>query len=247
MGDTGLWKSRFDTANVCSYNRAMDSTSPGVSKLLNAVKTRDLSLLADPKILSATIRASQLKNKKETLYLESLYDNALTPLNFASALKVSGDLPSSLEVGMHVVASGLIKKCWVAVLDPEAKICSLALQEASTSSARFVCVRDFSNNKVVPVLSNLVSSMRIVVAHVSTKISATQMARLMSRVRENNSILVLLDPLDLCEGSFDRRIVARTRCFKGIEKGNGVLIDREIDIVEYQHGIKSHQHLKRYA
>ena len=122
----------------------MASTSPGVSKVFSTAKPRDLSLLKDPKILSATVSVSELISKKETLYLESLYDNALSPLNYASAVSVTGNLSSCLEVGLHVVASALEKKHWVGFIDPSGRACSIALNEAAMDSSRFVCIRNFS-------------------------------------------------------------------------------------------------------
>ena len=216
----------------------MASTSPGVSKVFSTAKPRDLSLLKDPKILSATVPVSELISKKETLYLESLYDNALSPLNYASAVSVTGNLSSCLEVGLHVVASALEKKHWVGFIDPSGRACSIALNEAAMDSSRFVCIRNFSNNRFSAVLSNLVSGIRIIVAHVPTKISAVQMAKVMSRVRENNSILIFLDPLGLCSASFDRRIVAQTLSFESLNGASGVLVNRVMNIDEFEHGVK---------
>ena len=186
----------------------MASTSTGVSKVFSTAKPRDLSLLKDPKILSATVSVSELISKKETLYLESLYDNALSPLNYASAVSVTVNLSSCLEVGLHVVASALEKKHWVGFTDPSGRACSIALNEAAMDS------------------------------HVPTKISAVQMAKVMSRVRENNSILIFLDPLGLCSASFDRRIVAQTLSFEGLNGGSGVLVNRVMNIDEFEHGVK---------
>lgn len=216
----------------------MTPASPGVSKVFSAAKPRDLSLLKDPKILSAVVPASQLKIKRESLYLESLYDNSLSSLEYGSAVSVTGDLASTLEVGLHVTAAALAKQHWSCVVDPQGKASSLAMFEASVNSPRFVCVRNFSPSRFTSVLSHLVGSMRVVVAHVPTSISSAHMARLMSRVRENNSIMILLDPNGLCQASFDRRITASTISFEGLNNGSGVLVNREMKIVEYEHGVK---------
>lgn len=216
----------------------MSPSSPRVSQVISPAKPRDLSLLKDAKILSAVMPASQLKTKRESLYLESLYDNPLSSLEYGSAVSVSGDLSSTLEVGLHIIATGLVKQHWSCVVDPQAKASSLAMFEASVNSPRFVCVRSFSSSRFTSVLSHLVSSMRVVVAHVPTSISTAHMARLMSRVRENNSIMVFLDPYGLCQGSLDRRITANTIGFEGLDNGSGVLISREMEISEYEHGVK---------
>lgn len=225
----------------------MIPTSPGVSKVAgranSSTKPRDLSLLKDPKILSAVVPASQLHTKKESLYLESLYDNPLTPLEYGTATSVGGDISSALEIGLHIMQSALNKQHWACVVDPRGEASSLALFEASTNSPRFVCVRNFSPSRFTSVLSHLVSSMRVVVAHVPTQISAAHMARLMSRVRENNTIMVFLDPNGLAQASFDRRITAQTIAFEGLNAGAGVLTDRIMEIAEYKHGVKiSHDH-----
>lgn len=216
----------------------MTPASPGVSKVLSRTKPRDLSLLSDPKVAASVVKASQLNIKKESLYLQSLYDNQLTPLNYASAVSVVGNMSSTFEVGLHVVSAALEKQHWCCVVDPNAKLGSLSMFETVSLNPRFVCVRNVSQNRFATVISYLVSSMRVVVAHVPTKVSSAQMARIMSRVRESNSILIFLDPAQLCEASFDKRIVAQTLSFKGIDKGAGVLIDREMKIEEYEHGIK---------
>lgn len=216
----------------------MNPTSPGVSQVFSLSKPRDLSLLKDPKILSAMVPASQLKIKRESLYLESLYENKLSPLEYGSAVSVSGDLASTLEVGLHIISAGLSKQHWSCVVDPTGKASSLALFEASVNSPRFVCVRNFSQARFAPVMSHLVSSMRVVIAHVVQRVNANQMARLMSRVRENNSIMIFLDPHGLCETSLDRRIVANTIGFDGLNSGSGVLFNRNMQITEYEHGVK---------
>lgn len=219
----------------------MTPTSPGVSSVSQVSqpkKPRDLSLLRDPKILSSLTPASQLQIKRESLYLESLYENPLSPLNYGSAVNVTGDLTSTFEVGLHVIATALEKQHWCCVVDPNGKASSIALYETAINSPRFVCVRTFSSSRFTSVLSHLVSSMRVVVAQVPTKISAAQMARVMSRVRENNSILIFLDPAGLCETSFDRRIVANTISFEGLNSGSGVLVNRKMSIEEYEHGVR---------
>lgn len=216
----------------------MAPTSPGVSKVAHQAKPRDFSLLKDPKILSAVVSVSQLKTKRESLYLESLFDNALSPLEYGSAVSVTGDLASTLEVGLHIIAAGLSKQHWSCVVDPQAKVSSLALFEASVNSPRFVCVRNFSDSRFMLVMSHLVSSMRIVVAHVVQRINANNMTRLMSRVRENNSIIIFLDPYGLCQASFDRRITAHTIGFEGLNNGSGVLVNRTMEISEYKHGVR---------
>gem|GEM_PF-5034863 len=216
----------------------MNPTSPGVSKVYSKGKPRDLSLLKDPKILSATVLASELNIKKESLYVEPLYGNTLSPLDYGSALSISGDLSSTLEVGLHLSAMALDKKHWVSVVDSGGQACSLALYEACINSPRFVCVRNFSSSRFVSVLSHLVTSMRVIVAVVPAKVSSAQMAKVMAKVRENNSILVFLDPNGLCEASFDRRIVSKTLNFEGLNSGSGVLADRVMEIEEFKHGIK---------
>ena len=216
----------------------MTPTSPGVSQVSIIKKPRDLSLLRDPKILSALTPASKLQTKRESLYVESLYDNKITPINYGSATQVSGDVSSTLEVGLHVIATALEKQHWSCVVDPSGKASSLALYEAALASPRFVCVRSFSPTRFASTLSHLVSSMRVVVAMIPTQISATQMARVMSRVRENNSILIFLDPYSLAHSSFDRRIVAKTISFEGLNVGGGVLMKRNMEIEEYEHGVK---------
>lgn len=216
----------------------MSSTSPGVSKVFSPLKPRDVSLLKDPKILSAVVSASQLNVHKESLYLESLYDNPLSPLTYGSAVSITGDLSSTLEVGLHVVATALTKQQWSCVVDPTGRASSLALYEASTNSPRFVCVRYFSSSRFVSVMSHLVGVMRVVVAHVPERISAQHMARLMARVREHNTIMVFLDPSGLCEFSFDRRITANTLSFEGLHSGSGVVTQRTMNIDEYEHGVK---------
>jgi hypothetical protein len=225
----------------------MSPSSPGVHVLKKGI-VRDPSLLQDPKILSALTPASQLGITKESLYVESLYDNDISPLEYGSSLLVSGDVASTYEVGMHIVATALEKQHWCCVVDPNSHASSMALYEASAHSPRFVCVRAFSHTRFATVLSHLVSTMRVVVAHVPTQLGAQHMARVMSRVRENNSILVLLDPAGLVSTSCDRRITAGTLSFSGLNKGSGVLVSREMAIEEYKHGMKvpplSHQ---RYA
>ena len=64
------------------------------------------------------------------------------------------------------------------------------------------------------------------------------MARLMSRIRENNSIMILLDPNGYCKASCDRKIVATTNKFSGLNQGSGILTSREMNLIEYEHGMR---------
>ncbi len=225
----------------------MTPTSPGVHAIKKGI-TRNPELLKDPKILSAVVPASKLGIKKDSLYLEELYNNPIAPIEYGTSLLVNGDISSTIEVGLHIVATALEKQHWACVVDSRSHASSSALFESATTHPRFVCVRSFSPTKFSSVVSHLVSSMRVVVAHVPTALGAQHMARIMARVRENDSIVVLLDPAELCHASCDRQIKAQTLSFQGLNKGAGAILKREMKISEYKHGMRVPDHLiKRYA
>ena len=202
------------------------------------IATRDLTKLQDAKILSSLVSVNDLKVKRESLYIESLYDNPISSLNYGSSVQVTGDSSSTLEVGLHIVASALEKQLWSCVVDARANSSSLALFESAGTSPRFVCMRNFDPTRIVSVLSHVVSSMRIVVCLLTSEINSQNMARLMSRIRENNSIMILLDPNGYCKASCDRKIVATTNKFSGLNQGSGILTSREMNLIEYEHGMR---------
>lgn len=202
------------------------------------IAKRDLSVLKDAKILSSLVSVNELKTKREQLYIESLYDNPISSLNYGSSVQVTGDSSSTLEVGLHIVASALEKQLWSCVVDARANSSSLALFESAGTTPRFVCMRNFDPTRIVSVLSHVVSSMRIVVCLLTSEINSTNMARLMSRIRENNSIMILLDPNGYCKASCDRKIVATTSTFAGLNQGSGILTTREMNITQYEHGMR---------
>ena len=119
---------------------------------------RDLSKLQDVKLLSSLVSVNDLKVKKESLYIESLYDNPISSLNYGSSVQVTGDSSSTLEVGLHIVASALEKQLWSCVVDARANSSSLALFESAGTSPRFVCMRNFDPTRIVSVLSHVVFS-----------------------------------------------------------------------------------------
>ena len=199
---------------------------------------RDLSKLQDVKLLSSLVSVNDLKVKKESLYIESLYDNPISSLNYGSSVQVTGDSSSTLEVGLHIVASALEKQLWSCVVDARANSSSLALFESAGTSPRFVCMRNFDPTRIVSVLSHVVSSLRIAVCLLTSEINSQNMARLMSRIRENNSIMILLDPNGYCKASCDRKIVATTNKFSGLNQGSGILTSREMNLIEYEHGMR---------
>lgn len=210
--------------------------SPLSEKL--GLSPNDFIALKKPGLELSLMKASEMQVKKEQLFLESLYDNPLRPLDFGTSLIVNGDAASTFEIGLHIGATALQKSQWCCVVDSSSKVCPLALYEAAASSSRFVFIHSFNENRFLSVLNHLVSSIRVVVANVPCAINASAYARIMSRVRETNCILVLLDPQNLCQANGDRRIKATTKSFGGLDFGDGVLTSRDMNIAEFEHGMK---------
>lgn len=197
----------------------------------------DFEAIKKPGLDLALTTADKINIKKETLYIESLYENKISPIELGSSVQVTGDLTSTFEVGLHVLATAAAKQEWCCVVDTTRRVSPLALYEAVGTSKRFFYAHSFSPNRFLSVISHLVSAVRVVVAQVPVAIAPAQMARVMSRVREANSILIFMDCDGLCHASCDRRIVAATTGFEGLDRGAGVLTARHMEISEYEHGM----------